>query len=227
MQKVINILAKQLSSIMNATKIVPNPRAIEFVGHYLKGSQTNKTLNEREIAQSRKQLLRSMFLGTRGAALSRYSDDYIKYSEGMIDGVKSETQLYFVGDTHGVIGGWDFRFDSEMIAHCSDIWDFNPTAFNLELTVPAKGVLLFKNALRLFGCKQSNMIRKGHYSTQKNEDGSMTFLFDEGKLVEFNKNHAFRTEWLLDFTGASCNIDKAAYAVEIGLPGFEDVAATK
>lgn len=186
-----------------------NPRAVEFVMHYLLGSNEDMTLNDIEIAHTKKQWMRQAMenkLGSldfdEGAVNACHSDDCLDqwaYDNGGA-GSKSTpihtSAIYLSGVTHGVVGGWDYVIDSEnCVVKCYDVWDFNPTSLDLELKVPNRFRKMFEKALSLFNVPFVPHEMFGDYTV---------FEFSEMSLSYMNERHAFTTKWEFSLEGDSC-----------------------
>ena len=196
--KVINKVAQALYRFNSVSGDPINPRAIEFVLHYIKGSQTPMTLTDDEIEATKGQILRSL-----------KSDD-ISYGEASItvdaDTEKGIMDAFLTGKTTGLVGGFDYTIDENMIAHCIDTWDFNTNnCFCLIIYIPKPFVKAVKMLTKKLGIEDIVNI----YSRDNVDRHYITM--DEGRLAVLNDKHAFTTTWEIDFTGETCPIDFYQY----------------
>ena len=180
-----------------------NYRAIEFVLHYIKGSQTPMTLRDDEIAATKRQILRTL-----KSESYDFGEASITLDDDMFDDKKTIMECFLTGKTTGLVGGFDYTVDENMVAHCIDTWDFNTNnCFCLILYIPKsliKAVKLMTNKLGL----------PEELVTIWREDTAKPYLtVNEANLAVLNATHEFKTRWTVDFSGESCPIDFYEYKI--------------
>ena len=195
-----------------------NPRVVEFVMHYVKGTQDDMTLNEREILATKYQILMSMCrqrgmnkydngkptieFGDAWIAENAYCVDMVTdYDESLYE--QSLAYAYLRSVTMGVVGGFDYTIRPNMQALCCDTWDFNVGfASELSLNIPKKLYKAFQVITRKLDIE---------WYTIELEDGDVNVTIQEQNLTDLNETHAFDTIWLVDFEGECCDINKYEY----------------
>ena len=203
------IAAKVVTPVANITltkgdKI--NPRAVEFVIHYLVGNKQTMTLNQQEIESTKRQWMREAMnsqLGSLdfedGIVNACYSDDCQDQWDGADKSSELHTtSIYLAGKTHGIIGGWDFTLDhNNCVVKCYDVWDFNPTTLDLQVRIPDYLRKMVEAMLDKFNIPYVAHEMFGEFTQ---------YEFNENKLYSLNERHAFRTEWEFSVEGMSCPI---------------------
>ena len=180
------LIAKALDLALGFEQKV-NPRAVEFLLHYLGGTQTDMVLTDREIELTKGQVLEEIEGSSRETLEWQIKKDgYIAISPSDLKNpyhAYSLIDAYFCHETMGVVGGFDctIDFDKE-IAHCYDTWDFNTCSF--QMTVPCNPLVtpFLVLAFKLVGVKLTQV-----------KLNSVTVC--EESLTKFNENHKFSTKW--------------------------------
>ena len=189
-----------------------NPRVVQFVMHYVKGTQEDMTLTEREVLATKYQILMSM-CKENGMNKTTYSDDYwigenaycveMATQEGIDLLTDYPAYAYLKSITMGLVGGFDYTIKPNMMAMCVDTWDFNVGFdFELSLNVPRK-------LYRAFQALTRKLDLEWYVIELPNGDYNVTI--QEQDLTHLNETHAFDTVWAIDFDGESCCIDKNDY----------------
>lgn len=214
------LLSRLLVPIVNNTvlsniKRKANPRAIQFTLHYIFGSQ--KTM----------QLTGSEYVAIRDWIVSEMLDFYFFNPEGNeydVDpnyetyGNQTLTQDYLTSKTLGIVGGFNYKIDSNGYFNCYDTWDFNASYFSLAITLPFFLCKSFQFLLNLIGIdsriKELRLDKDGYETyliprCSYNEPRLKTvFVFEvvESKLSSLNERHAFKTEWRYHYSDIKCDL---------------------
>ena len=195
-----------------------NPRVVQFVMHYIKGSQETMTLTDREKLATKYQILMSMCRqqGTNkyddSKSTIEFGDTWIGENAYCVDMVEQQDEdlysdylayAYLKSITMGVVGGFDYTISPNMVAMCKDTWDFNAGfTSELSLNIPRKLYKAFQCLTRKLNLE---------WYTIELENGDYNVTTQEQNLTALNKTHAFDTIWDIDFVGESCCIDKQEY----------------
>ena len=195
-----------------------NPRVVKFVMHYIKGTQEDMKLNEREILATKYQILMSM---CRQRGMNKYDnnksniefgDTWIGENAYCVDMVKQQDEdlytdylayAYLKSITMGVVGGFDYTIRPDMVALCVDRWDFNTGfAAELSLNIPRKLYRAFQALTRKLDIE---------WYIMELDNGDYNVTIQEQDLTQLNETHAFDTLWEIDFEGESCCINMKEY----------------
>jgi hypothetical protein len=182
------LVSSLTAAIKAAAKFVPgiNPRAIEFVCHYIGGSQTPMVLTGDEIALLKEALLEVI----------RY------YPEDRQGGVPGHEGAWLTHPTKGLVGGFTYKLvleGDQFVAYCHDRWDFNEG-------LDGKGNMLCFPALPGWLIKTASHLA-GQVGITIHSEGDKYYL-QESDLVKFNEAHAFTTDWVIPLSPGdlSCEI---------------------
>lgn len=189
------IIAKLIQTTLRLEDKV-NPRVIQFLLHYILGSQKEMTLTDREIVLSKSAVLSNIDFEQRKNIKNNIITIHgARYCEGFTrTAPESSIEGFLSHDLDGVVGAFSFDLDPITCeARCFDMWDFNLDCGTLSLCVdPANWfVVLICSAL-------------AHLFPSVFEYVDDGFFIEEGELDVFNKQHAFTTKWTVDLTGLSC-----------------------
>lgn len=171
-----------------------NPRVVEFICHYIGGSQTPMFLTEEEEKETWWQV--------KEAIEFRCFD--IVSGKGWVTCPQGE---WLTHPTKGLVGGFLFstsweEVDGELllVAHCHDEWDFNhykegSERLYLPEGIPSAQLFAVRAAARAVGVR-----------IKADKEGSYVL---EEDLVKFNEGHRFSTDWDLVFhpEDLTCDID--------------------
>jgi len=151
-----------------------NPRAVEFLCHYIMGSQKPMKLNKNEIAATKLQIIDAIKNG------------YI--NEDGTGWVSCPSGDWLTHTTKGIIGGYLFKVsqtDKGYIANCLDIWDFNGGQVSDILVVPDT----IPSHLQKLGIKILEVLGVHIFDLE----GDLCIA--ECSLAKYNEDHCFHTEW--------------------------------
>lgn len=157
-----------------------NPRAIQFLCHYLGGSKKPMKLNRKEIECTKSQVIDAIKNGN-------INDDGTGW-------VMCPSGDWLTHTTKGVVGGFVFNWvttDKGFLIKCVDEWDFN----NGTMAQGTSCVLDIPNSvpepLLKMGLKALESLHVKVYDVW--DDG--TYSIAESSLAQFNERGRFLTEW--------------------------------
>jgi hypothetical protein len=188
----MSVLINLILSLVDAYLPWVNPRCVEFVCHYIGGSQTPMCLTEDEEYATWCQVLDSLL----------WEDDNEEWRYNHVTGkgwVPCPNGEWLTHITMGLVGGFCFttsweEVDGEtfLVAHCHDEWDFNPNSLggggarlSLPDGIPSAKLFAVRAAARAVGVRISL-------------DAEGPYVYEED-LVRFNEKHRFSTDWKLYF----------------------------
>lgn len=189
------LISALISSIKAAASFVPgiNHRAIEFVCHYIGGTQTPMCLTEEETSATWWQVKNSIHLGYDEPGYGEY--DHVT-KRGW---VPCPSGGWLSHQTRGIVGGFVYKTQWEedeqgnpiLVAYCHDEWDFNPPMCGntyserlyLPKEIPSAKLFAARSAARALGVR-----------ILSDEVGSYVV---EADLQKFNEKHKFSTDWEL------------------------------
>ncbi len=185
------MISALIKSIKAAASFVPgiNHRAVDFVCHYVGGTQTPMCLTDEEIQETKTQVLDALKWGCydpdtrKGWVACPHDGEWLTHpTKGVVGGFLFEV----VGET-----AWNGEEEYKiLVCKCWDEWDFNPVqgsgqngAARLELppSIPSSVLAAGRAAAKTLGVK-----------IKIDTDG--VYVCEED-LVRFNDKHRFRTEW--------------------------------
>jgi hypothetical protein len=157
-----------------------NPITLEWVEHYVRGSQTPKTLPTALIGYTKRHLcvcLNNLRSSTLEGVARCYDEEGYKSTD------------WYRHPTAGVVGGFAYKlisWEDKFVFHCWDTWDFNPETSDGEdylIPVPKTvDVEVLTKILKRFRVP----IRK--------RSGNRVGI-SETWLSQFNHKHKFVTNW--------------------------------
>jgi hypothetical protein len=189
---ILQMAAKTLLPYLQKIGILSkmNPYAVEWVLHYIGGSQKQKTLPKELIKVTQAHIIYELM--TKAAFSSSTLWGWANWHA-----YKGDTSWY-THPTMGVVGGFVYKFtsyDNKFIVTCIDRWDFNEYSAPVALPNGVDIKILLKVAKKI-----------GIPITYLEEED--IFGIRESWLSQFNDKHSFETRWEVEIpAGLKCPID--------------------
>jgi hypothetical protein len=177
----------------NLEKIGASALSIEWVLHYLKGSQKEKTLPKEAV----KSLRRGLKLELEDRLMGYLDYPFLSCTA---EAPRMSGHTHWWKSLMGVVGAYEWTVSSieetGIKVSCWDTWDFNPSDKWVSIPIGHPHPLLLKFL------DSNNII----YEVEDNE-----LNIQERSLMTFNKGHAFMTKWEEFFSWEELGLNKNLY----------------
>jgi hypothetical protein len=181
-----NLISSGLKVLLNNSKEDINLLAIEWLSHYISGSQKTKTLSESSIAELNPILASEISCHLRGVR---------KFSSCVSESPVGDTCWW--GGLDGVVGAYQFKIvnigEQGVKVKCWDKWDFNIDGSRLHIYIP--------KCLHRIMSLVLDVLRIDHLYNETH------FCIEESILTRFNSSHEFYTRWETTVDWESIKLD--------------------
>ena len=195
MSIVLKAAAKMATQFLEKTGVMKylNPHVVEWVIHYVEGSQETKSLPKELVNITKGQICRTLIATDWFDELSLTGIAGSFTYKGCCD--------YYTHPTMGVVGGFSYKlisFEDRFVVRCEDTWDFNFSELNYVIPLPD---FFKKTELRTL----INILKRVGIPVVLEDDGSLGV--SEHFLTQFNEKHCFKTVWEVELPSKmSCPI---------------------
>jgi hypothetical protein len=195
MSIILKTAAKMATQFLQKTGAMKhlNPYVVEWVLHYVEGSQETKSLPKDLISITKGQI---------ACTLVRT----FWFDENTLSGIAGwynyrGDSSYYTHPTMGVVGGFSYKlisFEDRFVVRCEDTWDFNGSSFLIPFPDFCDLRILI------------NILKRVGIPVLMREDDEMEKIIgvNETWLAQFNEKHCFKTVWEVELPNKmSCPIN--------------------